>query len=327
MITCKICNKEFRRITHNHLKRHNTTIEEYLKDFPGSELMTEEVRNSFSTNREEYWINKHGKVEGKKKYEEYKEMLAEKNTFEYKQKKFGWTKEEFNEFNKSRAVTKENLIKRHGKEKGLKIWNEYRERQSFTGCKKEYFIEKYGEKTGTEMYESINEKKKHTLDTFIEKYGIEEGEKKYYNYISKKGNGFALSKGHIKFIESLLLELKNNFNISLWKIYEGVNGKEFVIWDKEKHRAWLYDLVITSPIQVCIEYDGDYWHCNPAIFNENDTRFDNKKALDIWTQDKHKQKVIENRGFKVYRFWDSEFINNPEKIIDEVINWIQQHHK
>ena len=50
---------------------------------------------------------------------------AKKNTFEYKKEKFGWSPEDFKEFNKSRAVTKENLIKKHGEEKGLEIFNNY----------------------------------------------------------------------------------------------------------------------------------------------------------------------------------------------------------
>ena len=62
---------------------------------------------------------------GKQKWQEYKNKQAEKNKFEYKQNKFGWTKEKFDEFNKSRAVTLKNMINRYGQEIGNEKWKTY----------------------------------------------------------------------------------------------------------------------------------------------------------------------------------------------------------
>ncbi len=61
----------------------------------------------------------------------------------------------FEEYNKSRSVTLDNLTKRHGFEKGEKIWNEYCERQKFT-TSLEYFKQKYGEEKGIEKYNNFS---------------------------------------------------------------------------------------------------------------------------------------------------------------------------
>ena len=97
-------------------------------------------------------IKKYGDEEGLKRWNSYCSKQAETNTFEYKNKKYGMSKEEFDEYNKSRAVTYDNLVKRHGKEKGEEIWNNYCERQKVAGITKEYFIESYGKNIGTQKY-------------------------------------------------------------------------------------------------------------------------------------------------------------------------------
>lgn len=65
-------------------------------------------------------VRKYGEEEGNKKWDNYCKKQAETNTFEYKKEKYGWTKEQFDKYNASRAVTQENLIKRWGEEEGKK---------------------------------------------------------------------------------------------------------------------------------------------------------------------------------------------------------------
>ena len=85
------------------------------------------------------FIEKYGEVEGKKRWDSYREKQRITNTYEYKKEKYGMTKEEFITYNKSRACTLENLIKRHGKKEGQDIWDEYVFRQAYTTTR-EYFI-------------------------------------------------------------------------------------------------------------------------------------------------------------------------------------------
>lgn len=49
MITCKICNKSFKKITNSHLRdKHNLDREEYLRLFPGSEMTDTTVTDAIS---------------------------------------------------------------------------------------------------------------------------------------------------------------------------------------------------------------------------------------------------------------------------------------
>lgn len=91
---------------------------------------------------------------------------AVSNSFEYKQIKHGWTEEQYNEYNKSRASTEENFIARHGVEEGTKLWKEYCERQSYTTTL-EYFIEQYGEEEGRKKYEEFDKARRHVLDVDV----------------------------------------------------------------------------------------------------------------------------------------------------------------
>jgi len=110
-VKCEICGKKFKVITRTHLKTHGLSVKEYKERYPNAETHLLTIRKKLSTNREDYWVEKHGPEEGKRRYEEYKNFLAEKNTFEYKKEKYGWTEEKFKQFNNSRAVTEDNLIR------------------------------------------------------------------------------------------------------------------------------------------------------------------------------------------------------------------------
>ena len=94
------------------------------------------------------------------------------------------TSEEIDEYNKSRAVTRENLIKKHGEEEGLKIWKRYCDKQKYT-TSLEYFIEKYGKEKGEEKYYRQNFLKGHNLDSYKVRYG-EDAEEKLQQYWDKK---------------------------------------------------------------------------------------------------------------------------------------------
>lgn len=46
MINCKICNKEFKRIQDNHLKLHNISVEEYVKQY--GEIFSDEYKHKLT---------------------------------------------------------------------------------------------------------------------------------------------------------------------------------------------------------------------------------------------------------------------------------------
>lgn len=135
---------------------------------------------------EKSMIKKWGEELGIQKWNEYKRKQSVTNTFEYKKKKFNWNKEQFDEFNKSRAVTLKNLQNKYGKELGEIYFNDYVEKQKLTKSH-EYMINKYGE----EKTKAINQSKGQTLNNYIKRLGKIEGLKQYEIMLSHHKNYFS----------------------------------------------------------------------------------------------------------------------------------------
>lgn len=78
--------------------------------------------------------------------------------------------------------------------------------------------------------------------------------------------------------------------------------------------------------RILLEVQGDYWHGNPLLFNEEGT--DGKKKLNN-TQKLKKQKDIEKynfaieNGFKIYYLWEKDILNKNFKVLEEIKNEIQ----
>lgn len=66
MITCKLCNKSFRKITNSHLRdKHGSTRQEYLKLFPGADLTSKETRQAMGDScRGKTYEERYGEEQG-----------------------------------------------------------------------------------------------------------------------------------------------------------------------------------------------------------------------------------------------------------------------
>lgn len=279
---------------------------------------------------EQFFINKYGEEEGKRKWKEYCDRQAYTCSYEYFKEKFNMSEEEFNKYNKSRAITKESMINKYGEDEGNKRWKEYCKKQSYTNSEK-YFIEKYGEEDGKRKYLEINFLKSHTLDSYIKKYGQMEGSERYNNYIKTiqkirskeqyknyiecKHNSFAYSK----ISQDLFLELDSIYSKKYKNIYYGIKEDvgEFSIHDDEKNKQYYYDFVIED-IKFCIEFNGDYWHCNPNIYKPSDiVKIGGKeiKVIDIWEKDNYKINKLKELGYNVIIIWEKDYRKNPDDIL------------
>ena len=210
-------------------------------------------------NRKAVTVNKYKILYGDKweeKWEEYRQKQAHSNTFEYKKNKgIIKTQKEFDEYNKSRAVTLKNCIKRHGEQKGKKIWNDYCQRQAFTNSK-EYL--------GDDEYKRINFLKGHSLESYIFKYGDELGRIKYENYMEKhKGSGYS------KVSQELFSELSKCELFKNTQHYYYQKNKEYGLYDDKYKKYRKYDFVCLH-YNICIEFNGDDYHGNPNIYKPGD---------------------------------------------------------
>lgn len=321
MVKCLECLSEFKIISHTHLKKsHNMSIKEYSTKHPNAIMVDDAVRKSYDSASLQSFIERYGEVDGNKKYIEYANFHKHKNSFDFKCHNLGWTKEQFNEYNRSRAITRENLIKKYGEIEGNDRFELYREKQRDAGCTLPYFIKMYGEVAGTIKYEEVNRKKAYSLETCFRLYGKDQGKINYCNFWNRKLVPYS------KISQKLFDVICNRLNLDKDCVYYATNNKEFGKYDEISKTYKKFDFVIPS-IKFCIEFNGDIYHANPKQFNPGDvpkSRGNRKTAYELWESDRAKNKILEDLGFDVIVIWESDYNENPEYIEEKICNLITQ---
>lgn len=88
----------------------------------------------------------------------------------------------------------------------------------------------------------------------------------------------------------------------------------------------IFDIYIPN-LNLLVEYNGDYWHCNPEKYSEN--YFNHKKnmyAKEIWEYDKNKLHLAEKNNYNCVVIWEKDYKKNPE-IINEIIKKYEKQNK
>lgn len=290
-----------------------------LFDITDEELETEHKK--FDTASLDSFIRRHGDKEGRKKYEEYKKRQAYTCSKEYMMNEKGMSEKEWNDYNANRACTEKNFIARYGEELGKRKWGEYCELESYVGCKLEYFIDKFGEDEGKKAYLELNKKKAQTLENFIRVYGEDEGRKRYEEYCSKQYSN--LSKRMFDTIQKVV----GDFGIGAR--YGDYECPINLYFDDGTCHVCYPDYLLHTKI---IEFNGDYWHGNPKYYKPDDvmqfiarqhTKYSGNRASDIWEYDKKKKDALEKLGYKVKVVWESDYNRDPEKTIDECVEFLK----
>lgn len=262
-------------------------------------------------------VIRYGKQVGLYKWDEYKNKQSNTNTFEYKQKHYGWSKEQFNEYNKNRACTLELMIQRYGKVVGTEKWNNYREQQSYTNSL-DYYKEKYGNELGVIEHEKLNKSKSNSVESLMLKY--DNDTEKVYETLNKKGCGY--SKMACNFFAKLMddLDIHNN------KIYTEPLSREYGVLDVENKKYFKYDFVDLT-VGLCIEFNGDHYHGNPIMYKDTDflkgRGCSNVTAAQKREIDLYKKVLLLNERHDIIYYitvWEHDYINNYEEVLNEIRN-------
>lgn len=163
-----------------------------------------------------------------------------------------------------------------------------------------WHIKKYGEIDGNIKY---NERcKKISESTYLKKYNS-------FN----KMNWSAISQ---KLFWEIYNIIKNDYN----KIYFGELNHEFSCGVAQHN----FDFVIRD-IKKVIEFNGDKFHANPSKYQPFDIpiKFINKKAKDIWEEDKIKLQKVINNGYELKIVWENDYKKNKKRILSECLNFIK----
>ena len=314
---CQKCLEEkYPDFSEKNISRIFNTFNKYVAyafEIPKSEI---DDKNKASVPTLENCIRKHGAEKGRLVFEEYKRKQAYTNSFEYKRDKKGWTKEQFDEYNKSRAVTLSNLIKRHGNDEGMRIWKEYCEKQAYTSSA-EYISETFD----AYEIETILLLKGCKLEGFVRRYGEVEGKKKFDEYVksitskSIDTNKYHQSRNGMVFFDKVVEELKHRGHD--FKYYYGT--RELKKYSHRDHNLYSLDFYIPD-LNIDIEFNGDYWHANPELYDaEWFHPVKRKYAKEIWDYDKRKKSALESEfGMIVYEVWEKTIYTDKRE--DEIIN-------
>ena len=260
----------------------------------------------------ESMIRKWGENEGLKRWNEYCNKQALSNTYNYKKEKYNWSKEDFKLFNKSRAITLENLQNKYGNELGKQYFEDYVNKQKLTKSK-EYMINKYGE----EKANKINQSKALTLSNYINKFGEKEGLKKYELMLNKQHNFY--SKISQEFFNKLDKYLCNKYTT-----YYASKNNEYGI--KLNNNTYIRLDYFILELNLCIEFNGTYYHGDPKIFNENDCPNPHNKQLlakEIWKNDNNRYKLLkQTRNIDTIVVWENDYRNgiDIEDFIKNTLN-------
>lgn len=158
-------------------------------------------------------------------------------------------------------------------------------------------IKKYGEEEGTKIYQERQLKWQETLNNKSIEEIIE---------INKKKAAPSISSFEKIITEYLNLPRENT---------------QLVLIDKENNnKKFIYDIFNNNKI---IEFNGDFWHCNPLIYESTYFhKFKNKIAEEIWEYDKMKIDFAKANGYEVLVIWEKDFNNNEDETLEKCRKFI-----
>ena len=277
-------------------------------DIPDEALKTKHLSTAVTL---ENLQSKYGLEDGQKRYESYCKKQGDKNKFEHKKEKHGWTEEQFREFNLSRASTKENFIKRHGKEKGTAMWNEYCEWQGLTS-KNEYTIKNQS----PERLAYIIEARQRTFKWCMTKCNNDrfKADEMYTNI-----NRFGLySKKSIDFFDRLLYKVEELSGIQI-RFAKYAEDEISIVSGND---IFFYDFCLDE-LNMIIEYHGTVWHADPTKYINETYVFPHQKkrnriitANEIWAKDAKKQLAAESNGYEYHVIWEREDKDDDIRLVE-----------
>jgi len=165
-----------------------------------------------------------------------------------------------------------------------------------------------------------NRQRTFTLEKCIEQYGETEGRRIYESrqakWVKSLQNNFLLlgenrsikSQGELELVDSICKAL----NIKVPKKQKYIKGENC---------NYAYDFEYNHKI---IEYNGDYWHCNPQIYKSDYIHKTTKlTAAEIWEKDLNKIQTAKQHGYDVLIIWESEYMLNKEYVLEKCIKFLK----
>ena len=322
-------------------KRQNsdTNIKYWKKRYPEKSLNElEELRSKTAKTKNkqnlEYWINKYPE----KSLEEIKQ-LHQKHYQSWLSHQEGWGKGDKNPNSKHNttqehrnSMSPRNIAFYERKypdlshEEHLKLQQAFFEknRKAIKNAIKDTNIEYYLNQGMSEEEAKMalhDRQVTFTLQKCIKKYGEIDGLKKFnerqQKWLKSLQQNFA-QYGDGRSVQSQLA--KEIFSECCCKLNIDYPKKEKYIYDIVLNKAWAYDFQYNNKI---IEFNGDYWHCNPRLYAKDFyNKVKQKTAEQIWLDDKQKIECANRYNYKVLTIWELDYNEDPDKEIQKCIDFL-----
>lgn len=307
---CKICGAKLSSlVTHLNLI-HKISVEEYKEKYGhDSQIVSDDLSKKLSdsiSGENNPWFNHGGKLSPFSKnfvlYKDLTEEEKEEKTKEIAKKAKNTTKE-----NGNISTTLEYFLKQTNgdEEEAKKLLSERQSTFSLEKC-----IEKYGEEKGREVWQERQDKWQNTLNSKDPKE-IERINKSKFSKNKVVSNYSQISQELFWIIYN---KIKNDFSkIYFATLHEGQykddpnNNKEFIIERKDGRHA-LLDFYIQD-INVCLEFNGDYWHGEKRGNQQRDKK-------------REEQILLNNPNMRILYIKEKDYNKDKQKIIQECLNFI-----
>lgn len=156
---------------------------------------------------------------------------------------------------------------------------------------------------------TINKRKGKTRLELESKYGVTEACK----IMSARMCSFrGMSKIQLEFVDDII----EFCDLEQQDCYFGENE-----WFISKGDLFCYyDFKVGNKI---VEFNGDFWHMNPALYTENCiNKVTGKQAKDVWVEDGKKKELAIGKGYDIMTVWESDYRHAPKDILNKVRNFL-----
>ena len=103
---------------------------------------------------------------------------------------------------------------------------------------------------------------------------------------------------------------RTSMNTGIERKMQYILQKNGYVFETHRRICGYYPDIIFRDRQILVECDGDYWHGNPLIYENFD-----KRQLKAHRHDKKRDKILENNGWSVIRFWEIDINNDIENCL------------
>lgn len=139
--------------------------------------------------------------------------------------------------------------------------------------------------------------------------GYDSGKLNYVREINRNTMKNNIANGKIKFTPISKAE-KEIFN-SLKEKYPKIIS-QFLL------ESFPFDFYIPEK-NLLIEYNGDYWHCNPKKYTADYlNKNKNMTAQELWKQDERKKNLATEKGYNFLVIWENDYNKNKKVTIEKI---------